>query len=290
MSIVGSEELYVSYYNVNNTATSGAFYSGFKLEPKIYPSLSLNNLGSCVDPSGQSNVVLELPNPENYDSIKWQKENGGGTWDYVFTGTLTDDPEYVPDNFGSYRLEVIIDCLSPNSVVYSSAVNVSICPNDSDKDGVVDNIDLDNDNDGIYDKIESLGDFEIDLTANPPELVVDNALPYSTPSLSQVLSVGNGTFTPFNDGRFTSFLPPKQSSDDVIRFELGPVVPKSLHFSFEYNKGQSLPEQENTYYSLESIDPSESITLLDPNGEIEVLVDGDFVEGFTQYNLSLIHI
>ena len=41
--------------------------------------------------------------------------------------------------------------------MYSSAVNVSICPNDSDKDGVVDNIDLDNDNDGIYDKIESLG-------------------------------------------------------------------------------------------------------------------------------------
>ena len=106
--------------------------------------------------------------------------------------------------------------------------------------------------------------------------------------MSQVLSVGNGTFTTFNDGRFTSFLPPKQSSDDVIRFELGPVVPKSLHFSFEYNKGQSLPEQENTYYSLESIDPSESITLLDPNGEIEVLVDGDFVEGFTQYNSSII--
>lgn len=288
VSIVGSEELYVSYYNVNATATSGAFYSGFNLEPKIYSNLYLNNIGSCVDSSGQSNVILQLPNAENYDSIKWQKKNSGGTWDYVFTGTLTDDPEYVPDNFGSYRLEVIIDCLSPNSVVYSSAVNVSICPNDSDKDGVVDNIDLDNDNDGIYDKIESLGDFEIDLTANPPELVVDNALPYSTPSLSQVFSVGNGTFTPFNDGRFTSFLPPKQSSDDVIRFELGPVVPKSLHFSFEYNKGQSLPEQENTYYSLESIDPSESITLLDPNGEIEVLVDGDFVEGFTQYNSSII--
>ncbi|GIR82069.1 MAG: hypothetical protein CM15mP83_7950 [Flavobacteriaceae bacterium] len=122
----------------------------------------------------------------------------------------------------------------PISVVYSSSVNVSICPNDSDKDGVVDNIDQDNDNDGIYDKIESLGDFEIDLTTTPPELVVDNALPYSPPALSQVLSVGNGTFTPFNDGRFTSFLPPKQSSDDVIRFELGPVVPKSLHFSFGF--------------------------------------------------------
>ena len=36
VSIVGSRELYVSYYNVNDTATSGAFYSGFNLEPKIY--------------------------------------------------------------------------------------------------------------------------------------------------------------------------------------------------------------------------------------------------------------
>jgi gliding motility-associated-like protein len=288
VSIIGSEELYVSYYNVNNTATSGAFYSGFNLEPKIYQSLNLNTIGSCVDSSGETNVVLQLPNAENYDSIKWQKENSGGTWDYIFTGAPTDNPEYVPDGFGSYRLEVIIDCLSPNSVVYSAAVNVSICPNDSDKDGVVDNVDLDKDNDGIYDKIESLGDFEIDLTSNPPELVFDNTLPYTTPALSHVLSFGNGTFTPFNDGRFTSFLPPKQLSDDIMRFELGPVVPKSLHFSFEYGKNQSIPEQENTYYSLECIDPSESITLLDPNGDIEVLVDGDFVEGFTQYNSSII--
>ena len=70
VSIVGSEELYVSYYNFNNTATSGAFYSGFNLEPKIYPNLSLNTLGNCVDSSGQSNVVLQLPNAENYDSLK----------------------------------------------------------------------------------------------------------------------------------------------------------------------------------------------------------------------------
>ncbi|MGB2471801.1 MAG: T9SS type B sorting domain-containing protein [Flavobacteriaceae bacterium] len=288
VSIVGSEELYVSYYNVNNTATSGAFYSGFNLEPKIYPSLSLNTLGNCVDSSGQANVVLQLPNAENYDSLKWQKENSGGTWDYIFTGSSTDDPEYVPNDFGSYRLEVIIDCLSPNNIVYSAAVNVSICPHDSDQDGVVDNIDLDNDNDGVYDKIESLGDFEVDLTTTPPELVVDSKLPYTTPALSQVLSVGNGSFTPFNDGRFTSFLPPKQSIDDAIRFELGPVVPKSLHFSFGFDNSQTVPLEENTYYNIESIDPSESITLLDPDGEIEILVDGDFVGGFAQYNSSKI--
>jgi len=153
---------------------------------------------------------------------------------------------------------------------------------------VVDNIHLDYDNDEVYDKIESLGDFEIDHTTRPPALVVDNPLPYSTPALSQVLSVGNGTFTPLDDGRFTSFLPPKQSSNDAIRFELGPVVPKSLHFSFGFANNQNPPDEENTYYSLESIDPSESITLLDPDGDIEILIADDYVEGFTQYNSSKI--
>ena len=287
VSIVGSEELYVSYYNFNNTATSGAFYSGFSLEPKIYPNLNLNTLGNCVDSSGQSNVVLQLPNAENYDSLKWQKQKDDGSWENIFTGS-SDSSKYTPDSFGSFRLEVVIDCLSPNNTVYSSTVNVSICPNDSDKDGVVDNIDLDNDNDGIYDKIESLGDYEIDLTTSPPAIVVDNPLPYSTPVLSQLLSVGNGTFTPLDDGRFTSFLPPKQSNNDAIRFELGPVVPKSLHFSFGYDNNLNPPAEENTFYTIESIDPSESITLLDPDSDIEILIEDDYVGGFTQYNSSKI--
>ncbi|MEC7617174.1 MAG: hypothetical protein VYD39_03060, partial [Bacteroidota bacterium] len=288
VSIVGSEELYVSYYNVNNTATSGAFYSGFNLEPKIYSNLNLNTLGNCVDSSGQSNVILQLPSAENYDSIKWQKQKADGSWQNIFTGLSSDSSEYIPDSFGSYRLEVVIDCLFPNSIVYSSTVNVSICPNDSDKDGVVDNVDLDNDNDGIYNQLESLGDFEIDLTIDPPQLVVQNELPYSAPTLSQALSVGSGTFTPFSGGRFTSYLPPKQSNDDVIRFELGPVIPKSLHFSFGFSNNQTLPEEENTYYTLETIDPSESITLLDPDNDIEVLIEDDYIGGFTQYNSSKI--
>ena len=173
VSIVGSEELYVSYYNVNNTATSGAFYSGFNLEPKIYSNLNLNTLGNCVDSSGQSNVILQLPSAENYDSIKWQNKKmmDRGRTSLLDHLTVLNTS---PNSFGSYRLKVVIDCLFPNSIVYSSTVNVSICPNDLDKDGVVDNVDLDNDNDGIYNQLESLGDFEIDLTIDPPQLVVEN--------------------------------------------------------------------------------------------------------------------
>ncbi|MBF13271.1 MAG: hypothetical protein CMF46_02775, partial [Legionellales bacterium] len=288
VSIVGSEELYVSYYNVNATATSGAFYSGFNLEPKIYPNLNLNNLGNCVDSSGQANVVLQLPNAEYYDFIKWQKQKDDGTWYNIFTGPTSDGSDYTPSSFGSYRVEVTIDCLSPNSIVYSSAIDVSICPNDSDKDGAVDNIDLDNDNDGVYDKIESLGNFDIDLTTNPPILLIDNPIPYDPPTLSKVITVGNGTFTPFNDGRFTSFLPPKQSNDDAIYFELSPIIPKSLQLSFGFANNQAPPDEENTYYTIRSVDPSESITLLDPDSEIEILIDDTYVVGIEQYSSSKI--
>ena len=288
VSIVGSEELYVSYYNVNATATSGAFYSGFTLEPKVYPDLTLNSLGNCVDLSKRSNVTLRLPNADNYDSLKWQKENSAGSWDYIFTEP-TDDPDYVPDDFGSYRVEVVIDCLSPDNIVYSSTVNVSICPNDTDKDGVVDNIDLDNDNDGVYDYIESFGDFAIDLTKTTPELMVSDPLPYSTPLFSQTLSEANGSFTPLDSGRFTSFLPPKQNSNDAIQYQLKPDLPKSIHFSFGFDSSETvIPDQENSYYIIESIDPSESISLIDPENELEILENNSFVSGYSFYNNSKI--
>ena len=288
VSIVGSEELYVSYFNVNNTATSGAFYSGFTLEPKIFPDLSLSTLGNCVDLSGQSNVFLRLPNADNYDSLKWQKENSSGSWDYIFTGP-TDDPDYIPDDFGSYRVEVVIDCLSPDNIVYSSAVNVSVCPNDTDQDGVVDNIDLDNDNDGVYDSIESFGDFAIDLTKTTPELMVSDPLPYSTPLFSQTVSEANGSFTPLDSGRFTSFLPPKQNSNDAIQYQLKPDLPKSIHFSFGFDSSEAvIPNQENAFYVLESTDLSESITLLDPENELEILENNSFVSGYSFYNSSKI--
>ena len=288
VSIVGSEELYVSYYNVNNAATSGSFYSGFTLEPRIYPELNLSTLGSCINESGQSNVTLLLPNSENYDSIKWQKQKNNGVWEYIFPEDTTDSPEFMPNEFGAYRLEVIVECLAPNSVIYSSEVNVSVCPLDYDKDGIVDNIDLDYDNDGIFNAVESLGNFEIDLTASPPVLVGANQLPYNTPELFQNISVANGSFIPFPDGRFTSNLPPKQTNDDAVRFELAPVIPKSLNFAFDFSEGNTVPNEENTYYVLESLDPSESITLLDEASEIEIFIDNTFIGGFQQYNSSKI--
>ena len=58
--------------------------------------------------------------------------------------------------------------------------------------------------------------------------------------------------------------------------------------SFGFADGQTVPSEENTYYCLESINPSESVTLLDEANEIEILIDNAFVGGFEQYNSSKI--
>ena len=170
ISVVGSDELYVSYYNFDGAATSGAFYSGFTLEPRIFPEVTLNALGVCFDPVNGTNVTLSLPNSSNYDSWKWQKQDAAtGSWSNILPGG-SDPDTYTPTAYGVYRLEVDISCLAPNNIIYSDPLTVSVCPPDFDNDGIINNIDLDNDNDGVLDAIESYGNFDIDLTLSPPQI------------------------------------------------------------------------------------------------------------------------
>ena len=47
---------------------------------------------------------------------------------------------------------------------FSGIIPVSICPTDSDQDGVIDNLDLDLDNDGILNSVESSGNLVFDIS------------------------------------------------------------------------------------------------------------------------------
>ena len=69
-----SSELYVSYYNSNGAATSGSFFSGFASNPTLNLDLSASKLGSCINESGTSNVVLDVTNNGNFDSLQWEKK------------------------------------------------------------------------------------------------------------------------------------------------------------------------------------------------------------------------
>ena len=117
VAVVGSDELYVSYYNVNQAASSGAFYSGFTLFPKIFPELTISQYGRCVNEDGTSNVVLKIPNPDGYDSIVWQKYDGSNWVD--LQQQIGDGSEFTPTEIGDYRAVVDIQCLSPENILFS---------------------------------------------------------------------------------------------------------------------------------------------------------------------------
>ena len=83
VSVNSSNELYVSYFNQNGAAASGSFFSGFASNPLLNLDLTASKLGSCISNSGTSNVVLEVSNNGNFDSLEWQKKNTDDTWSSI---------------------------------------------------------------------------------------------------------------------------------------------------------------------------------------------------------------
>ncbi|SUZ85860.1 uncharacterized protein METZ01_LOCUS38714, partial [marine metagenome] len=58
ISVTGSDELYVAYFNYSGAATTGGFYSGFAAPPEIVYDVELELLGSCIKQNGESNIIL----------------------------------------------------------------------------------------------------------------------------------------------------------------------------------------------------------------------------------------
>ena len=158
ISVKGSDELYVAYFNYSGAATTGGFYSGFAAPPEIVYDVELEVLGSCIKQNGESNIILTASKIDNFDSIRWLVEDVSGN--FVPTGNI--ETIFKPTVAGSYKLEGILECSNLNFL--SNKIVVSVCPDDSDQDGIIDNIDIDKDNDGISNSVESFGDASIDFT------------------------------------------------------------------------------------------------------------------------------
>ena len=152
ISVTGNDELYVAYFNYNGAATTGGFYSGFAKPPKFELDVDLETLGSCINEDGTSNITLNASDTSNFDRIVWEVKNNFGS----FVSTGVEGESFTPQQSGTYRLKGILDCTSQEFV--STEIPVSICSADFDKDGIIDNIDLDLDNDGISNFYESRGD------------------------------------------------------------------------------------------------------------------------------------
>lgn len=170
VSVKSTDELYAAYFNINGSASSGSFYSGFLSPPDLSFSFTTAMLGNCISSDGISNVNLSISNPLLFDSFQWYRKNL--TYEHPIPVTGATLSSFTPKSSGYYVVEGNIDC---SGVSYTSrTIPISVCPPDFDQDGIIDNIDLDNDNDGILDEIESNGLIEIDFS-NP-----------QTPKLSHV--------------------------------------------------------------------------------------------------------
>jgi len=294
VAVLGSDELYVSYYNVNQAASSGAFYSGFTLFPKIFPELTISQYGRCVNEDGTSNVVLKIPNPDGYDSIVWQKYDGSNWVD--LQQQIGDGSEFTPTEIGDYRAVVDIQCLSPENILFSDPITLSTCPKDNDNDGINDNIDLDKDNDGILNSDESNGDILINLTDPTAPTTSGFTTPNSVShnlEISGVLSsnvVDNQSFTGDANGNFTSTFPPTANINlsQSYNISFSEDVNIILTYNNDFFSSQNIVQEE--FFVLESIDAGSSISLINPNNQllVDTDFDGTFEENIVYFNSSSI--
>ncbi|WP_194767826.1 T9SS type B sorting domain-containing protein [Tamlana sp. I1] len=274
ISVQGDNELYVAYFNENNAATSGSFYSGFPAVPEINFDAEFATLGNCIP-----NITLEAANTQNFDSFKWMFDDGSG-----FVDLMISTPKIKPSLPGKYKLVGIITCTGEE--LESAEIPVSICPDDIDNDGIIDNIDIDNDNDGILNCTESRGDVILDLAdTRPPRLrfqdgtinttlAVDNiTLNRTNPGTSSIRLTGTGTFI--------SNIPPDSNAENNYDITFN----ESVNFKFSEDISYTHNAIDGEYFIAKVSPVNKNITLVDPDNRL--LVDSNF-DGIFETGVTLI--
>ena len=271
--VTGDDELYVAYFNYSGAATTGGFYSGFATPPEIVYDVELEVLGSCIKQNGDSNIILTAENIENFDSIRWLIENEFGT--FVPTGNI--NTTFKPTLAGSYKLEGVLECSNLNFL--SNKIVVSICPSDSDLDGIIDNIDIDKDNDGISNSIESFGNASINLTNElSPSIKFEK-----DQSVNNVILENGGVITsiPENINTFEG------GENGIFKLTVLAGTDLELNYTLSFNEKLNIKlidnpnEKENNnedIFSIKVFPSNKNITLIDPSDNI--LVDTNFDEKF----------
>ena len=268
VSVTSSGELYVAYFTENSSATSGAFYSGFASNPRLDLDLNASKLGSCISESGTSNIVLNVSNDGNFDSVQWQKQNSDDSWSAVSGATNT---QFTPSEVGVYRVKGIINCDSETIEYFSTSIPIFTCATDHDNDGIIDNLDLDLDNDGILNSVESRGVGNIDFsnTASPVINLSDG---------TAINSVISGSVTKSRDdhslsGQNQSFeMQVEAGVDQSLEYKL--TFSESLNINIKDNPNVPTAIRNGESFIITSSPPSSNITLLDPNNNL--LVDTDY--------------
>ena len=268
VSVNSSSELYVSYFNQDGAATSGSFFSGFASNPTLNLDLSASKLGSCINESGTSNVVLDVTNNGNFDSVQWEKKNDDDTWSSIAGQT---NAQFTPTEIGTYRVKGIIACDGESVEYLSSEIPISQCPTDFDGDGIINNLDLDQDNDGILNSVESRGIGNIDFsnTASPIINLSDGTAINGVISGSVTKSRDDHSLT----GQNQSFeMQVEAGVAQELKYDL--TFTENLNINIKDNPNVSVAIRNGESFIIKSSPTSSNITLLDPSNNL--LVDTNF--------------
>ncbi|MDP5158826.1 MAG: T9SS type B sorting domain-containing protein [Flaviramulus sp.] len=274
ISVQSSDELYCAYFNFNGAATSGSFYSGFPSPPEINFDAIFTTLGVCIP-----NVTLEVANAGSFDSFEWFFDDGNGAG-FITTGNTS--LQFTPALSGTYKLIGTLNCT--NTTLESLEVPVSICPDDTDNDGIPDNTDIDNDNDGILNCTESNGNQDINLSNPTSGSILVGGYTYT----GTINTFGTAATTPFvglADGTFMSETPSRNNAaEESVTYDL--VFNNNLNLLFEYATSTGLGNGllTNDEEFIIRVPNTRTITLLNPDNQllVDTNFDGIYETGVTQ--------
>lgn len=261
VSVKSTKQVYVSYSGNSGTATYGGYYSGFDTKPEIVSDkLALTN-SACIP-----NVILKISTLSSYDTFQWFKN------DIEIPGETNSS--YQPTEPGYYQVRGSIS--GCGSTVFSDKIPVSNCPDDSDNDGVNNNIDIDLDNDGITNRYE----------AN--QLLINQSNPIlGTEYTGQTSATENITGKPLYG--FVSEVSAGKMNTTTYTLNLN--QPETLIFSYimqdDSNQSTPINEQMNSEgdFTLR-VPTNKTITVTDPNDQllIDTNYDGIYESGVKEFS------
>ena len=257
-------ELYAAYYGSSGVATQGAFYSGFPMPPENkFNAASIAGSGNCIP-----NVSLTIPNDNLYDNIEWEYWDGNGVVNYNTVPGWTTKT-VTPTQVGFYKAVGVISCTSKIYRLESSVKKVSNCPEDTDGDGIINNIDVDIDQDGIYNIVESRAIDLLDIsTLNDPMIVFsDTSTDTSIPSAVFTSNGAGVSLTGQSSGAFVSTITSGGGTKNgtyTVSFTqpVNIVLDEDINFTHNLQAGEK--------YSVSILPVSLTITLLDPGDELKI--------------------
>lgn len=271
ISIFADKQLYISYFGSNDAATYGGYYSGFTFKPEISFNRIDVTTSNCIP-----NVNLSINSLSPFDTYQW-----------YFNGVAiagATNPSYTPTVPGLYYLSATVTTC--NITLISDEIPVSSCPEDTDNDGAIDNIDIDFDNDGIANCTESYGNEDLNLSnLIAGSIAVGN---YSNSYTGTVSTDGTNaaTATPFSgasDGSFVTF--PANGIGNSVTYEMNFAQPVSLSLEYVTTAAPGdLLTSTGEFIIQSSI--GQTITIQNPTGQllIDTNYDGIYESGITEYS------